>query len=128
MLLDERGYACEECGKPVEPKTSNVPHFHHKLKLRTHRHLRFEPSNIIICCPQCHGKLEKESNRLAGPLPRVLRGSILNNTMWHKANKRRKNDKLKKERAQTRRVKEPSAFKELTQGILAGEIYTEFQE
>ena len=63
-------------------------------------------------------------------MPKVMRGSILNNTMWHKANKRRKNEKLKKERAHTKpkRVKEPNAFKELTQGILAGEIYTEFQE
>ena len=65
----ERGNKCEVCGVPELTKEEKASltrkerqqrelHLHHIKKLKTHRHLRFERSNIIVCCVPCHKKLE----------------------------------------------------------------------
>jgi hypothetical protein len=67
----ERGNKCEVCGVPGLPKEQRAGltrkeqqrrelQLHHLKKLRTHRHLRFERCNVIVCCVHCHKKLESE--------------------------------------------------------------------
>ena len=66
----ERGNKCEVCGVPELTKEQRASltreerqrrelHLHHVKKLKTHRHLRFERSNVIVCCQPCHSELEK---------------------------------------------------------------------
>jgi len=65
----ERGDRCEVCGvRALSPEQKkqftraerqfNNLHLHHIQKIRTHRHLRFERSNVVVCCQPCHVFLE----------------------------------------------------------------------
>lgn len=60
-VLDKRGYFCEVCGVENTAKKLDGLHLHHKLKIRMHRHLRFEESNVVACCHNCHRELEKSA-------------------------------------------------------------------
>lgn len=71
----ERGNRCEVCGLEELSREAKALlsrrdrqrfelQLHHKLKLRMYRHLRFERSNVIVCCLTCHKKLEAELNAL----------------------------------------------------------------
>ena len=75
LLIAERGRVCEGCKKKVLGKGFfNGLHVHHLLKIRTHRHLRFERSNVMLVCRGCHKELETESPGNIGPicwLPKV---------------------------------------------------------
>jgi len=66
----ERGNKCEVCGVPEPTKEEKALltrkerqkrelHLHHVKKLKTHRHLRFERSNVVVCCVECHKELDK---------------------------------------------------------------------
>ena len=68
----ERGNKCEVCGiveltkaerslLSREERQRRELQLHHIKKLRTHRHLRFERSNVIVCCQPCHKQLEKQA-------------------------------------------------------------------
>ena len=68
----ERGNKCEICGVAELTKEERVLlsrderqrrelHLHHIKKLRTHRHLRFERSNVIVCCQPCHKRIEEHA-------------------------------------------------------------------
>jgi len=68
----ERGNKCEVCGIRELTREERASltraerqrrelHLHHVKKLRTHRHLRFERSNVIVCCQPCHKTLEEKS-------------------------------------------------------------------
>lgn len=70
IVKAERNYTCEHCGDKEflrelrsllsrKDRQRITFHLHHKKKLRTNRHLKFERSNIILCCQVCHNELEK---------------------------------------------------------------------
>jgi hypothetical protein len=67
----ERGNRCEICGIEAlsaeeraqltrRERQQRELHLHHKRKLRIFRHLRFERSNVVVCCIPCHKKMEAE--------------------------------------------------------------------
>lgn len=62
IVIQERGNKCGECGVPARQRKDLQ--IHHIYKQRTHRHLRFERSNMVVCCQKCHTKLEKVSDWL----------------------------------------------------------------
>ena len=68
----ERGNRCEVCGAleltgeernrlARAERQRRELHLHHLKKLRTHRQLRFERSNVVVCCQSCHKELEKQA-------------------------------------------------------------------
>jgi hypothetical protein len=68
-VRNERGNKCEVCDILEVAKEERAAlsrperqqaelHLHHIKKLRTHRHLRFERANVIVCCQKCHKELE----------------------------------------------------------------------
>ena len=68
----ERGNRCEICGVPEltrdekasltrKERQKRALHLHHIKKLKTNRHLRFERSNVIVCCQPCHKEREKSA-------------------------------------------------------------------
>jgi hypothetical protein len=65
----ERENKCEVCGVPEltreqrslltrKDRQRQELQLHHVKKLRTHRHLRFERGNVVVCCLECHKVLE----------------------------------------------------------------------
>ena len=55
-IIKSRGRCCEVCGVGGDKKHRLA--CHHMKTVRTHRHLRFETSNIVVVCPWCHSKME----------------------------------------------------------------------
>lgn len=55
FMFQLRGRYCECCKLPGAYKWLQL---HHIKRIAEYRHLRFEPSNIIICCNDCHSMLE----------------------------------------------------------------------
>jgi hypothetical protein len=81
----ERGNRCEICGVEELSKDARAQlsrrdrqrfelHLHHKLKLSMYRHLRFERSNVVVCCVPCHKKLEAELDALLATVSSVESG------------------------------------------------------
>ena len=67
MIRRERGAVCQRCGRPEDwTRQQTKLHVHHVLKVRTHRHLRFEKSNVFILCQPCHVKHEMVSEIVGG--------------------------------------------------------------
>lgn len=65
MIRQERGRNCQKCGTPEDhTRPQGLLHVHHILKRRTHRHLAFERSNVLLLCQSCHKKHEKVSEVL----------------------------------------------------------------
>ena len=71
VVRAERGNKCEVCAtEELSPEAKaqltrlerqrRELHLHHKQKLSMFRHLRFERSNVVVCCVTCHLKLEAE--------------------------------------------------------------------
>ena len=62
LVKKERGERCQICGtsqnRQISSRTHLELHVHHILKVRTHRHLRFERSNVAVVCQDCHDKAE----------------------------------------------------------------------
>lgn len=65
----ERGNKCELCGiaEPTkqarkqlteQERSKTALHLHHIQKQRDQPHLRFKRHNIVVCCQECHLKLE----------------------------------------------------------------------
>jgi hypothetical protein len=55
LILSERGLLCQSCRLPFVKSKLEL---HHIKKLSTHRQLRFERSNVFVCCQECHSTLE----------------------------------------------------------------------
>lgn len=76
----ERGNCCELCGVPHGKSQQTELHVHHILKVCTHRHLRFERSNVIVLCEPCHKKHENaKASELA--LLRLKCPSVVDGTL-----------------------------------------------
>ena len=68
IVLEDRGNKCEFCGQVGNRKPNGVVgdalHLHHEKKLSSYRHLRFERSNIVVCCQKCHLEQEAALDRM----------------------------------------------------------------
>ncbi len=71
LIISERGNICEVCGYDALDKMSYL-HIHHLIKRWKARQLRYERSNVKLCCPGCHSELEKMSNKNELPTQRDL--------------------------------------------------------
>ncbi len=86
-VIQERGWRCEVCGRPpdqipgFDPRWPNrLLHLHHQVKVRKARQLRFERSNVVVCCPGCHVRVEKANGqvtdagglRFRAPMPTTI--------------------------------------------------------
>lgn len=52
-------YTCQECGAKSKRGATVIIEAHHKKPFATHHHLRFELSNGITLCKECHNKKPK---------------------------------------------------------------------
>lgn len=66
LIRQERGTNCQRCGIDEGIRQQDKLHVHHVLKVRTHRHLRFERENVLLLCQQCHKKHEFISEIVGG--------------------------------------------------------------
>lgn len=58
----ERMFACERCGIEHNQEIQQEwLHLHHIKKVKTHRHLKFEKSNVRLLCQSCHVIEERDS-------------------------------------------------------------------
>lgn len=81
-VIQERGWRCQVCGISPDqipgfnPKRPNrLLHIHHLEKVRKARHLRFERSNVVVCCQRCHVRLERVGGHVTDAGVFVFRGS-----------------------------------------------------
>lgn len=57
MIFDKRGYKCQKCGDTGSGgRRFKGLHVHHIKDQKKHKHLKFEPSNVVILCQECHNR------------------------------------------------------------------------
>ena len=57
MIMDKRGYKCQKCGNAGSCSSiTKGLHLHHIKSQKKYRHLKFEPSNVVILCRECHNR------------------------------------------------------------------------
>ena len=58
QVLDSNKFCCAKCG------TKKDLSIHHIKKWSSHPELRFEPSNCMILCVQCHERLHNKNKTI----------------------------------------------------------------
>ncbi len=63
IIIQERGCKCERCGEVLTVNGFNMNglNIHHRMKIRTHPHLRFDRFNVLLLCKECHYVCERFS-------------------------------------------------------------------
>ena len=62
FILKRDNYKCQKCG--IEHKNQNKLIVHHKKPWAKYPELRFEPSNLMVLCEECHKILHREKREV----------------------------------------------------------------